>query len=307
MDEITIRDPADLAPHRSVRHMVGRWKPDSEAMVALRRSIQEHGVLQPVLITEQNEIMDGVTRVMACKALGVQVPCTVRPETEAVAICLDTELHRRHQTKGQLAFRLAPLIQEAWEERRENQLAGKAPDLLHSVQKVPKRVEDYAAEQGVSYRLLAQAQEIHTLFDEYANLKFSWGTEGLAEIGYKGGEKLTFAEYFTQHILAEDRPMGLGAALAGMKSKLAQEGYDKAGRKHGGGRPAGVDKQLRLFTDTWVTLEKRYEYWAEMPDEVRDEAVTAIGVAVSKAPTDLLDAMLSKVKAELKRRKKDAA
>lgn len=296
----------DLAPHSKVKHLAGRWLPGSDAAKALRRSIQERGIVQPLVVTEAGEIMDGVTRWQAAKALQLEtVPCIVQPEEEALELCIETELHRRHGSKSQLAFRFAPLIEEAFEDNKARMLSGvkqSSVDPWHSLPRVSKRVEEYAAELGVSPRLLRGSHELHTLFDTYKET-WPWSAEGLAKINHEPSVELNFRDYFTAHILAEEDPMSLGGALAGLKQKLSQAGYAAAGRAHGGGKPTAPARQLRLFCETFKELENRYGYWTDFDDKQREAAVKKVSVALSKSPTDFLEELAAKIKTELAARK----
>lgn len=301
--QVTHVDPAVLRVHPKVKHLLGRWSKDSESASALRRSIQERGIIQPLIVTPDHLVMDGVMRLEATRLLQLQtVPCLERPETEALEICIETELNRRHGTKSQLAFRFAPLIADAFTTRSGSQFQnlrkGSAPGLP-----VAKSLEHYAVELGVSVRLLEKANELHELFTEFEKDVWSWSEEGLEQIGRGRNDELTFREYFTAHLLREEEPMSLGGALAGLKQKLSQEGFANRGRKHGGGKPVETTKQLRLFSDVFKTLETRYEYWTEFDAEQRDEAVARVAVSVQKAPTDFLEKLLARIKTELGSRK----
>lgn len=306
MDAILQLDPAALRPHPKVKHLLGRWTKDSDAAKALRRSIQERGILQPLIVTPDRQVLDGITRLEAARVLQLAtVPCLTRPESEALEICIDTELNRRHGTKSQLAFRFAPLIAEAFVQRQgagfKNLKRGNVPGLAPTA----KRLEDYAEELGVSVRLLEQANELHGYFAQFEKDTWPWLPEGLEQIGQAAGAELTFRDYFTAHILHEEDPMSLGGALAGLKQKLAQEGYAKIGRKHGGGKPAESSEQLRLFNQVFNDLENRYDYWQSMNEEQRDAAVKRVTVSLHKAPTDFLTQLAAKIRAELKAREKE--
>lgn len=312
MMNVLLLDPQSLHPHPKVKHLVGRWDKKSPEATALRRSIQERGIIVPLIVTPDKQVMDGVTRWEAAKVLQLEaVPCLQRPESEALEICIESELHRRHGTKSQLAFRFAPLIAEAFVSRQGaqngNLKRGAIPAAGSANQPYQaRRVEDYAEELGVSVRLLEQANELHTLFARFEVNKWDWDEKKLEGIGREAGEELTFREYFSAHILHDADAMSLGGALAGLKQKLAQEGYALDGKKHRGGKPQEPSEQLRLFNDTFRALETRYEYWTGFSAEQRQEAVLRAGQAVQKAPTEFLTALATRIRRELKERKKKA-
>lgn len=302
---IVTRAPVDLKPHRKVAHLIGRWRPDSEAALALRRSIQEAGILQPLIITPDNDIIDGVTRWQAAKALQIDCPCIVRPESEALDILLATELHRRHSTKSQRAFRLWPMVAEAYEEHLEKHASalrsGNRQTIGQNLSYGQTRVEAYAVDLGISPSLLKQSHELHTLFasnPEPRRFTSDEAVQNLVAMGLERDAEVSFADYYTAQILDEVKPMALYAALTGIKSVLDIEGRNaQFNRKHPGRANLTEDRQLTLFKAGWETLEKRYAYWTEMDAPSREDAVKSITVAFEHMPEDLLTTIVSRATA----------
>lgn len=303
MNEET-RDPAILHPHEKVKHLIGRWQPDSEDSLSMRRSIRERGILVPLLITPDGQIMDGVTRWQGARALQLpEVPVLVRSEEECLAILIDTELHRRHSTKGQLAFRLAPMIENAWGERQRRQLAALSRGPVSgSPEPTCKTVDEYAIEAGISLALLKQAREIHQLFKAHAETVWEFGRDGEA-VGFKRGAQLTFEQYFTARIMDPHDPIGLGAALTGMKQKISQAQYEARGKKHGGGRPESEERQMYLLKQAWGDLNNRWVYWRDMDEEAKEAVKTSMIEAIEGAPDDVLETMKRKIEQTLRERK----
>lgn len=311
--EIILRAPSELHAHPRVKHLLGRWTDASDDAIALRRSIKEHGLLQPLIITEAGLVMDGVTRLAAAKALQIkEVPCQVRDEADVLDIVIESETHRRHGTKGQLAFRLAPLIQQAFEARQANRLA-----CLKRGQETPLRTEfatvktpaDYALEAGMSVRLMEQAWELHQLFDQHVEPRTWTSDEAVANleaIGQRKGTKLSFADYFTPLLLSDHKPMGLGEALRGVKSRLTEEGLEPLRGKHKGRADMDDHGQLRLFNTALKDLTVRYEYWEKFNDEAKAKAQQTIAKTIETMPDDLLDAWQTRIRIELKRRESAA-
>lgn len=313
--ETTLRDPATLRPHPKVRHLIGRWQATSPDAMALRRSIQERGILCPLLVTEDGQILDGVTRWEAARALQLDaVPCTVRPEDEAIDLVIETETHRRHSTKSQLAFRLVPFIEEAFKLRKAIHIAAlKTGQTDHSEvtslrsKKGLKTVSDYAAELGCSVKLLEQAKELHDLFAKHPEPR-GWHPSLMEEIGQPADSVLSFAEYFSTRITDPINPMSLEAALKGLKQKLDMEEkarfWAERGKEyqHAGGRPVEVDKQLSLFRKAWHALSVRQDYWEGWDETTRQTALQAIPEAISGMPEDLLEETARIVRVEQKRR-----
>lgn len=296
------RDPATLTPHAKVKHLIGRWQVDSDESQAMRRSIREKGILVPLLVTPDNQIMDGVTRWMNARALQLaEVPVLVMAEEECLSILIDTELHRRHHTKGQLAFRLAPMIESAWGERQRRQIASLSRGAA-SPSPACKTVEEYALEAGVSIALMKQAREIHQLFKQHAETVWEFGRDGEA-VGFKRGDQLTFEQYFTARIMAAHDPIGLGAALTGIKQKLSQAAHEARGHKHGGGRPESEERQMMLLRQAWGDLNNRWVYWREMNEDAKENVKLAMTEAIEGAPEDVLLELKRKIENVLKERK----
>ncbi len=90
----------------------------AEEYGALKADIAGHGVLVPVEIDEQGQILDGHHRVKACAELGITTwPTLVRPglsEDEKVAHALSLNLTRRHLTPGQRRAVVVALRQQGW-------------------------------------------------------------------------------------------------------------------------------------------------------------------------------------------------
>jgi len=315
----------DLVPHPKIAHLAGRWQPDSPEMLALRRSIIEHGILQPLIVTPTGYILDGVTRWMAAKAIQMEaVPVEERPEEEALEIILTSELQRRHQTKGQLAFRLAPLIAEVADistQRKRANLCQQNKKSSGSTLSVLSRklgvfgenptLDSVAATLGVSATLIDQALELHRLFDRYPE-PYEWSDQALAEVGRPPGTPMTLREYYTARILDSEHPIGLGGALAGLKAKLEMlERQQKHGLAHGGGRPPrGVKdpdcpRQLVLFREAWDRLKRRWEYWNELDELERAAAGFVIMDALAAAPEDLLLSIKAGIEKTLRERKRN--
>ena len=306
------RPTADLVPHPKVKHLLGRWSADSDAMVELRRSIQEHGLLQPLVITTGGEIVDGLTRWQAARALQMaEVPCHVAPELDAIEALIDSEVHRRHSTKSQLAFRLAPFVAGAFFDRyklnEERKACGNANDFrAKSFRAGEKTVSDYARELGVSVRLLEQAHELHGLFAEHPEER-SWTSDdallNLKRLGVKKGTRLSFAAYYTPLLLDPHRPMPLHSALVGVKSILTEEGLlARHGGRHKGRADLTESKQLKLFTTALKDLGVRYEYWQKFNADAREVAKEQIANTIAAMPDDLLAVWEARIRAERKNR-----
>ena len=304
MNPIVQRNPADLKPHKLVKDLPA-WADADPRFHALCDDVGAQGVLEPLLITERNEVVDGRHRMRAARKMAIDVPCVVIPDGQVAEVALSTLLHRRHYTAGQLAYMALPLMQPAFDECRRRQLAGKKPDstlsatliggVSNSVGKVSESMEDWSATIGISKEYIRIARKVRDYFflHSQADETFSWNDA-------EEGQKLTFRQYFEPQILAAEDPIGLGAVVRGIEAKLQQK------EDHGGGRPTNVQKQLELFADAFGDLRKRFVYWTKFKEPEKLAAKKSMATTVESMPDDLLSTLGKQIKAEVKRRKKTA-
>jgi hypothetical protein len=257
---ITLRCPADLHPHELNRRMP-RWQPDSDEWLAFLADVKEHGVQVPLRITAHNEVVDGETRRLAAKQIGIaSVPCVVVPPDEEAATVIREIQHRRNLTKGQRAYLIAPALAYL-ADARERQVLGLRKGQAPGTPSV-FNPDLYARSLGFSRDLLEQAQRLHAEFEHDEELR---------------------AE-FEPRILDFEEPIGLGACLAGIAGRKAT--LDKP-------RSYRADERLHLFKEAWGVLGKRFNYWEKLGDEDRREVVPILRQTVASMPVDL--------RAELKR------
>ena len=112
---------------------------DNEEMERLAESVQQNGVLSPILVrpkentTDEYEILSGHRRVMACRKAGItEIPAlVVSLDRDAAAIAVvDSNLHREHLLPSEKAFayklKLEAMKHQGW--RRDltsDQVGGK--------------------------------------------------------------------------------------------------------------------------------------------------------------------------------------
>lgn len=298
------RDPADLTIHASIKSQP-RLPQDHPTMQAMRKGMKRSGPdSREILITNENEIVDGRHWFWNAKALQWdKVRVRVIGADEVHAVILETLANRRHYTKGQLAYLVAPMLDEVFADARNRQLAGlkqgAAAPVLHSVQNGAETPEAMAANLGISLRVLMQAKEIHELFADKSKRTMT-DRDGATEKG------VTFKEFFEPRILLEEDPeaprtraYGLGAVLAGIKSIGAA-----AGKEHGGGRPQKMEQQLSLFNESLNGFKTKFSYWAKWDAATKETAKEKLPPVVEQMPDDLLAEFAKAIKAELKRREK---
>jgi hypothetical protein len=255
----TNRDPADLSIHPLAKKQPGLWAKDDPRFHALCDDVGARGILFPLLINSQNQILDGRRRWLAAKARQLPLVRCLVVDDSVAEIIVATLLHRTHYTPGQRAYLLAPTLDDAFAEAHKRMLAGgkSGPSAL-SAEGV-KTPDAWANEIGVSIRLLRDARKLLELFADDKKRQFTD-----ADSGKKDGPPQTFREYYEPKILDPEDPMGMGAAIAGIGFHLA---CDKKGGVHKGGKPDDKNRQLELFNKLTDDEFNRWEYWTKFdPD-----------------------------------------
>jgi ParB-like chromosome segregation protein Spo0J len=73
----------------------------------LKQSINERGLLVPIIVNQDNVVLDGYHRLMACKELGIPIICSVIDFTDRfqdeLEYVMAVNLHRRHLNESQRA------------------------------------------------------------------------------------------------------------------------------------------------------------------------------------------------------------
>lgn len=80
----------------------------------LAADIEESGLLEPVWLTVDGELLDGRNRVVACQRAGVDVLTKTYDGDDPIGFVVALNLHRRHLTAGQraaVAYDLLPMIE----------------------------------------------------------------------------------------------------------------------------------------------------------------------------------------------------
>jgi hypothetical protein len=251
------RDPSTLRIHHALKHHA-RWADDDPRLFALARSVAEHGVREPLQITPIGEIVDGRHRWMAAKrAQLATVPCCEIGEESLATVILDSLLNRRHYTAGQRAYLAVEFLEaamgEATERRVKNLIQFKSAAPIRA-----KTFEEYATELGISHQTLERALALWKTFAAHPEVRTLTNEDG-------SGHEATFREHFEPLILREDRPLGIGAVMAGIGFILDMERKGK----HTGGKPKGVDRQLHLFNQIGEEEVNRWEYWKGFSEDDR--------------------------------------
>jgi len=127
--EVIQKDTKSLRPHKLRRHFPAIDK-EAGDWIALTDSVGAGGIQQPLLITADGFIVDGVWRWESAKDWQfAQVPCQVVPEELAAVIIAESLVCRKQMTRGATVYLMMPIIQEivtsAEFRRLENLKAGR--------------------------------------------------------------------------------------------------------------------------------------------------------------------------------------
>jgi len=93
-------------------------KLSAEEYEALKESISEQGLLYPIIINQDNEILDGHNRYKACKETGVELKTQVKEFTDKLVekrFVIETNLKRRHLN----AYQKVEMGMVLWEIEKE--------------------------------------------------------------------------------------------------------------------------------------------------------------------------------------------
>ncbi|MDR1020496.1 MAG: ParB N-terminal domain-containing protein [Synergistaceae bacterium] len=106
---------------------------------ALRESVRENGVIEPVVVDEGGAIIDGHHRAKICEELGVEYPTKAvegKTEKEKIDLAFDLNVSRRHITPAQIRELTKQYLEEGW----------KQEDIAHRLRVTPGRVSQIAKE-----------------------------------------------------------------------------------------------------------------------------------------------------------------
>ena len=262
---MTPRPTSSLRVHPSVKEA---WElPDDDGrFLGLVSDIRDNGILDPLRITVSGEVVDGRHRLRAAKLLALDtVPVQVISESQDPAgLAISSLTARRHlSTKGQLAYGAYPLFAARHRELRSSHQRG-----LHAVQQPSPEdldgVPAIAARIGISVVVLNQAARLHEIFDADAELRAEWEPK----------------------IMAEESPIGLGAAIAGIAGQAASTD-----------RSPGRNTALSRWRSAWMHVSAPAAAWSRWTAEDRETAATVVRDVVAKLPDPLLDVLRDSLRA----------
>jgi len=279
--KIEHRDPSALKPHPLRARMPKRAK-DSLAFAALTESIHTHGVNEPLAITADGHIIDGIERWHAAKDWQLAaVPCIVHADEDAPRLIVESLTARRQMTRGAAVYCVIPLLTEFFkncETRRVANIAkgkntgAEIPKNLRKDQCFSKVAERLSGDEqseklvlaklGVAHETLWQARKLWELLNEHGAhaLRKHFADRGLdltpiAAVEAQVRERLAIEP----KLLNEGA--GVGAALAGLGGKAATVGVTPERNAH-----KEADSLLNLFNLPQPTLQRIVQRIIEKAD-----------------------------------------
>jgi len=264
-------DPNKLTPHPLLAGLPAMDQASAE-FESLKQSVADRGIDYPVIIDEQDRILDGRNRTAACALLGRAVPVVRRPASEAVEIILSALLHRRHLPKSALAYLALPLLAGAAEVGRQRRLAnlnaGKSRNPIESG--IGKTVEQLASDLGFSADLYEQALKVRKLFANQAKREWREGAKTYMA---------TAREWFEPQLLRGE--IGLGGVIQALAGKDATEGKTPEKRD--------LPTLLRRGLDD---LKKRFARWESLAPATRQQFTRTMAKEAAAWPEDVRQAVL---------------
>jgi hypothetical protein len=231
---VQVRRVSSLTIHPFIKDMP-RLAADDPRYKAMRAAWSETGAIPPLFTTTTGAIVDGRHRFWYCQDMRIETVVVVEVrEDEVPLVVLNGLAGRNHISKGQRAYLAAPFLGLAFEASRrrhkEVRVANGKPELAPAA-----TVEALAEKIGVSESFLWLARQLHEVFAKDAALR--------NEI-----EPL---------ILADENPLGLGAAAA----RVAPRKAPAAGLNHK--NPPGETAELRRFQRAWTGFVQTSALWRD--------------------------------------------
>jgi hypothetical protein len=269
--------------YRDPRHLKGRYTPalrqipelpqDSAEFLALAAGLKKAGFIRPILVDENDQVIDDHSRSLLVAALrwqSTEVPVQVCCNADAPIIRIHSLAHVRHLSKSAIAYLAVPDLQPALDAARMQ--------MLEKLRKNPENVgvsagdsgaqtvEELAQELGIGRNLLFEARAVRKEFEDKKQYQFE------VEGGKKDGAevRMTLREYFEPKIVQafvageHNQPVSLGGILRSLKN-IRSNDKSKFSCKNA--------DQLELFVGTFGRKAiRQFKSWASMTDDARRQA-----------------------------------
>lgn len=284
--KIQIRDPQHLKSiHKSLR-LVPELPEGSEEFLALAAGLKKAGFIRPILIDQEDHIIDDHSRNLVRAARRWQmkeVPVQVCSSADAPMLLIHSLAHVRHLSKSAIAYLAVPHLQPALDAARMAKL-----EKLRKGQEIPvvsaeddgdKTVEDLAEELGIGRNLIFLAREVRRSFED--KTPYTFNIVG----GPKDGSSatMTLKEWFEPRLLQpfvggeheQNRPMGLGGIKAGITAVI--EGDPSKFN------PKGKPQQMDFFTEMFTRDARKF---IKLPEAKRQKAFDAVEQLAAETPPE---------------------
>jgi hypothetical protein len=304
--KIEIRDPQDLRLHALHKKYIPEPpKPqikNDATWNAFKDSVKESGVLQPLIITTDEFIMDGGWRWAAAKAMGLaEVPCIFRPEKDAPIILAETLIHRKQMVRTSAFYMMIPALGDyakTASARRQanliqNKISSKNPtfdrtELLGS----DKNYITWANEYGFDEDSIATTFSAWNLLNDpdCTKLKFFYNKRGLKmpSIEELRDEQTRFREELEPKLYSGDK--NVWNVLAAVGGTI--EDFQK--------RETGVDQgTFKFYENLFQPMSEKaaHYHWGRLPDEQREQIATRWTEQARKWKPELRKAIVEAIEA----------
>jgi len=150
------------------KELVELWPPlPPDEFEELKKSLAERGLLDPIVVNENNEVIEGHQRLLAWISLGKKEPPAIRRVNtggdlaKEIALSVEYNARRRHLVKSELALIVAKALQRVEELTQKKVFTGKTINTSNSETDLKKEPLTKIAEKvGVSLPTLSKAKQV---------------------------------------------------------------------------------------------------------------------------------------------------
>ena len=144
------------------------WPPlPPDEFEELKKSIAERGLLEPIVVNENNEVIEGHQRLLAWISLGKKEPPVIRRVNtggdlaKEIALSVEYNARRRHLVKSELAIIVARAFKRIEEITQKKVFPGKTINTSNSESDLEKEPLTKVAERvGISLPTLSKAKQV---------------------------------------------------------------------------------------------------------------------------------------------------
>jgi len=150
------------------KELVELWPPlPPDEFEELKKSLAERGLLEPIVVNENNEVIEGHQRLLAWISLGKKEPPAIRRVNtggdlaKEIALSVEYNARRRHLVKSELALIVAQAFKKIEELTQKKAFVANAINTSNSEKDLEKETITKVAEQvGISRPTLSKALKV---------------------------------------------------------------------------------------------------------------------------------------------------